>query len=363
MATPTWGTHGVLDTRAARIAGSTPAIDIQGEIAAEIRRLNAIHNAQVMDMFGEFVAGTTTEQYAQVDAIGEMTLTELDEWGTPEAQKTAGGSAFGLPFRLYSRGLQWNYRFLKTASASDYLGDTAALQGADIRKTKAEFLKALFRPTNYTFKDHLYNNASLDVKALANADSMYIPPTPSGATIDASTHTHYLANATLTAAFMIACGDTVAQHFNTGRTVITIPLAAEGTVRAMTGTNEFVPYPNPAVTYAPDTVVARGRSLDINQTYDRAIGVIGPSAYEVRVKPWTPDNYGTVHQQGGPKVMVKRISPVGDEQGLHVRFNGEIDPLVADVMETLYGFGIINRVAAACFRFNNASYSMPTITE
>jgi hypothetical protein len=362
MATPTWGTHGVLDTRAARIAASTPAIDIQGDIAAEIRRLLGIHNAQVNDMFGDFVAGTTTEQYVPVDNIGEMTLTELDEWGTPEAQKTEGGAAFALPFRLFARGLQWNYRFLKVARAEDYIKDTQALMLGDVKNTKYRFLTTLFRPANYTFKDHLYNNASLDVKCLANADSMYISPTPDGVSIDASTHTHYLANATLTAAFMIACGDTVAEHNSTGQTVISIPRAAEATVRAMTGTNEFVPYPNPAVTYSPDTVLARGRSLDIRQTYDRAIGVIGPSAYEVRVKPWVPANYGTVHQEGAPKVIVKRLSPVADEMGLHVRFNGEIDPLVADVMENLFDFGVVNRVNAAVFRFNNGTYAAPTLT-
>ena len=362
MATPTWGTRGVSDLRATRIAASTPAIDIQGDIADEIRRLLAIHNAQVADMFGDFLAGTTTEQYVEVDNVGEMTLTELTEWGTPEAQKTEGGDSFAIPFRLFARGLQWNYRFLKSATADEYIKDAQALMLADIKNTRYRFLTTLFRPTNYTFKDRLYNKASLPIKALANADSMYISPLPDGTPVDASTHTHFLANATLTAAFMIACGDTVAEHFNAGQTVISIPRAAEATVRAMTGTNEFVPYPNPAVTYAPTTILANGRTLDTRQTYDRAIGVIGPSSYEVRVKPWVPAARLTVHQQGGPKPIVKRLSPVGDEQGLHVRFNGEIDPLVAEVMENLFDFGVVNRVAAAVARFDNGTYAAPTLT-
>lgn len=362
MATVTYGSHGVLDLRATRIAASSPAIDIQGEIAGEIRRLLGIHNAQINDMFGDFIAGTTTEQYVQVDNIGEMDFTELDEWGTPEAQKTEGGAAFGLPLRMYGRGLQWNYTFLENATAEDYIKDTQAAMLGDVKNVRVAFLKALFNPTNYTFKDHLFNNASLSVKALANADSMYIPPTPDGVSVDASTHQHILANATLTAAFAIAAGDTVAEHFDAGRTVLSFPRAAEATIRAMTGTNEFVPYPNPAVTYAPTTVLATGRTLDINQTYDRAIGVIGPSAYEVRIKPWVPANYFTVHQEGAPKPIVRRVPRVGGQQGLRTRYRGEIDPLVAEVMERKIGFGVVNRVSAAVAMYSSGTYAAPSIT-
>lgn len=363
MATVTYGAHGVSDLRATRIAASSPAIDNQGEIAGEIRRLLGIHNAQVADMFGDFIEGTTTEQYAQVDNIGEMDFTELTEWGTPESQKTAGGAAFGLPLRMYGRALEWNYTFLENATADDYVKDTQAAMLGDVKNVRVAFLTALFNPTNYTFVDRLFNKASLAVKALANADGMYISPTPDGTTVDASTHTHILANATLTYAFMVAAGDTVAEHFNTGRTVISIPRAAEATVRAMAAT-EFFPYPNPALVYPGGytTVLAGARTLDTTQTYDRAIGVIGPSAYEVRVKPWVPANYFTVHQEGVPKALFRRVPAVANQQGLRTRYRGEIDPLVAEVMERKIGFGVVNRVSAAVARYNNGTSAAPTIT-
>lgn len=361
MATVTYGTNRIADLLATADAAS--ALDMVGDIAEGVQQLLAAHNRITNDMFGDYVAGTTSEAVLPWGGIGEMDLTEIDEMGTPEAQKVAGGEAIGLPLKKWGRGLQWTYAFLERATAADYIKDTRALMVGDVKNIKYQFLTALFRPTNYNFVDKWANRVTLPVKALVNGDSMAIPVAADGTSFDASTHTHYLGSATLTAAALIGLGDTVAEHHTTGQTIIDIPRASEATVRAMTGANEFVPYPNPSITYADSTVLARGRTLDIRQTYDREIGVIGPSSYVVRVKPWVPANYAAAFQTGVPKPIYRRIdSKVPASQDLRPAFEGDIHPLVCKVMERMFGFGVVNRTNAAVLKTNNVTYSAPVLT-
>src|SRR5690606_11592257 len=102
------------------------------------------------------------------------------------------------------------------------------------------FKRAIYTPTNSTFFDELTApQAELAVKAFLNADSSGIPEGPNGESFDASTHTHYSAEAALTAAGLKASIATVIEHGHGGQLVTAIAASNEATVRALSG---FVPF-------------------------------------------------------------------------------------------------------------------------
>jgi hypothetical protein len=357
---PTYGTHGVADLLATQFNTSVIAPDFDA-IFRELNRVLMIHNDYVEEIIGTIVNTTTTERLVTYGGSAELDFTEMDEYGTPEAQKLSAGATLGLPLRLYERAIQWNYTWFEEHSPRELGAVMDGLLLGDIKNISLALRTAFFRPTNYTFADHLVDNVSLAVKALINADSTTIPMSPDGVTtFDGSTHTHYLGVATFTAAGLNSVVDTVREHFNTGQTVLLIPAASEASIRGLTGASEFIPAGIEDVQYGSSTTVLR-TSLDTTQSYNRFIGRWGPNAVPVWVKPWVPANYALAYQEGVPAPVVRRIR-TPESAALRMRFKGEIHPLGYEVFERKFGFGVQNRMAAAVLRTNNATYAIPSLT-
>jgi len=355
---PTYGTNGVADLLATRFNTSVIAPDFDA-VFAEINRVLAIHNQQVEEMIGVMVGTTTTERLVTYSTSSEMDMTELDEYGTPEAQKPAAGATLGLPLRLWGRSIQWNYTWFEEHSPAEMGAIMDSLFIGDIRNISIALRTAFFRPTNYTFVDHLVDQVSLAVKALVNADSATYPSYPDGSAVDGATHTHYLGVATFTAAGLNSLVTTVREHFTTGQTVLLIPAASEAAIRALTGANEFIPAGLPNVMYGSASTLAMP-SVDSSQSYNRFIGIWGANGVPVWVKPWIPANYALAYQEGVPPPVVRRIR-TPESAALRMRYRGEIHPLGYEVFERKFGFGVQNRLAAAALRTNNATYAIPTI--
>jgi hypothetical protein len=313
------------------------------------------HNAQINEMLDD-LSEPTTDQLRAYGGPDTMAMEELDEFGTPEAQKISAGVTVGFPCKYYGIGLQWTRLYFRSAMANELAAQATAAMDADVKMIQRDLKRALFYPTNYSFVDRLHpKKLTLPVKALINADSSAIPLAPDGASFNAATHTHYLGTASFAAADLDAGISTVNEHFLSGKIQIFINIAQETAVRAFSGFTARLPVTVIGAITAQQTV----GELDVWNVTNRCIGDY--KGVEVWVKPWIPANYVLfLHSGNGDKVLVRR-SITGENSDLQLLFDLEEYPLRSKAMAREFGFGVWNRVAAACLQTNNATYSAPTI--
>jgi hypothetical protein len=312
------------------------------------------HNRMIAQMQGELWVATTDTRRAYGSGDTKV-MEELDQFGAPSAQKGAAGVTVDFPLRRYGAGVQWTRQSLEMMSTQQLASDFKLTMDADRLNVINAAKRALFTGTNYTFVDTLGRPAgvSLAVKALVNNDGAALPVGPNGEAF-ATSHTHYLANATLTAAALTNLVTTVQEHYNTGMPVLIFHNADEATVRALTGFNALV---DARIRQADTTAYVTG-ALDMANLYDRMIGTFG--AAEVWIKPWGVANYALVYMRGVPALVMRQpvFAPAGDLRGV-----SEVDghPLYARTYERQAGFGAWNRTAAAVLYFAGGSYVAPTI--
>lgn len=326
------------------------------------------HNQQFNEALSLFCEDTT-DRLRRYGGPDNMAMEELDEFGTPDAQKISAGATLGFPLRFYGIALQWTRLFFQNAMASELAAQITASQDADIRAAHRELKKALFvnNASGIAFLDRRVDGVSLTLRSLVNADSEPIPVAPDGSTFTASSHTHY-AGATVAwtgsptadnlATDLNNLANNVLEHFLSGQIVILINRAQEARVRTATG---FTPYVDARVIQGGGLTTAVGRTpLDMTNMTNRAIGVIG--AAEVWIKPWIPTGYVTaLHTGTGSKVLARRTRNAGGGN-LELLFDNEIYPLRARALGREHGFSVANRVAGACLYTGNTSYTNPTIT-
>lgn len=358
-----YGTYTTLDTLAAQFANTASVLQVgEDRIYEEVEKIFAIQNdllRQQLEVFGEYDSERIATMAGGIDA---MVMEEVDQFGTPDAQKIAVPSGnMGFPLRKYAGSLQWTRAYLQVATVAQLSKDLFALQNADTLLIQRLLQRAFYNPTNYVFKDRLIDHYDLNVKALANADSMYIPANPlTGAAFDASTHTHYkgYASGAFAAADLTALIQNVREHF--GGTIdikVFIPQGLENTVRGFTG---FMPYPDQRIIPADNTVrlnPALG-SLDIYNLNNRAIGIFDVA--EVWVKPWCLANYVIAINLAGLKPLRIRTR-IGGSGDLVLGFEDENHPLRAKTYEREIGIAVRNRYSAAVLYTGGSSYVAPTI--
>lgn len=365
-----FGTLNRFDTLAT--AYNTTVSQFGEDLAWEaINDLLTAHNQQLNESLGQFV-DSTTDRLRRYGGPDSMAMEELDEYGTPDAQKISAGETVAFPLKFYGIGLQWTRLFFQNAMASELAAQATAAADADVKAVQREMKKALFTKTSYTFIDRRVDGVSLGVKALINADSSQIPVAPDGTTFAGATHTHYkgataAAWTSSTAANKLTDIDdlttNVLEHFLGGQILILINRAQEAGFRTI---STFTPYVDARIIQAPGgtTQFARG-NLDMTNVANRAIGVIG--AGEVWVKPWIPAGYiAALHVGSGGAPLVRRTRN-GGGGNLELLFENETYPLRARALGREFGFGVYNRLAAACLDTTSvgatlAAYTSPTIT-
>jgi hypothetical protein len=323
------------------------------------------HNQQLAESLQMFVTDTT-DRHRRYGGADSMEMEELDEFGTPDAQKIAAGATVAFPMRFYGVGVQWTRLYFQNIMASEFAAQIVARQDADVRNIQKQLKRALLLSSNYTSIDRRTDKVSLSIKRLANADGAAIPTAPDGSNFDGSTHTHYLgataawsgATNTQVATDIKAIANTVLEHFLSGQILVLINRAQEDKVKAADG---FAAYVDSRIIQAPGgtTQFARG-NLDVSNPTNRAIGILGPA--EIWVKPWIPAGYiVAVHVGGTEKALVRRIRRMGGGQ-LELLFDNEQYPLRAQAVGREFGFGVWNRVAAAALYTGGTSYTDPTIS-
>lgn len=323
-------------------------------IAATIAADNAAYSQVVDELLADLVEVTTDRIRPVGSSIGGSAM-EVDEHGQGPTQRDVPGYFLGIPLKRIQFPVGWTTQWLKNATPADVAIRNGAAQGAHLRRARYELQKAIFTPTNYTFLDHLVDKASLSVKAFINADSTAIANGPNGETFDGTTHTHYDAIAALTAASLTALIADVVEHRNGARVRVYFNVADVATVSALTG---FVPLQVPYVTLNTAANQAENR-LDITKADNRQIGWFG--AAEIWTKPWVPAFYAVAADVDAPqKPLLKRVER--NDRGMHIAAEIESHPLHANFSEWFYGFGAYNRTSMAVLKFNNASYSVPTLS-
>jgi hypothetical protein len=347
------GTYGVSDLLAAQ---NISAVEFGiGNIAETLAADNANFSEQVSLALADLAETSIDRQRPVGTSIGGDML-EVDEYGQGPTQKDIPSYFVGFPLRKFQFPIGWTMQWEKNAMASDYAIKNAAAQSADLRRMRYEIQKAIFTPTNYTFRDHLIDNASLSVKAFINADSTGIANGPNGEVFDGTTHTHYDGSATLTAAAITAQIADVLEHRNGAKIRIYIAVADVAAFSALTG---FVPLQVPYVTINANANQVDSPRLAMDQPDNRQIGWFG--AAQVWTKPWAVANYSIAIDTAAPqKPLVRRVER--NDRGLYIAAQVDVHPLRAQYSEHFYGFGAWNRTAVHVLKFNNATYSIPTLT-
>lgn len=355
-----YGTLSTADTLGS-LAVSTLTIAQIGEdeaFAAITAALDA-HNAQVREMM-DLLVETTTDRLRRYGGPATVTMDEIDEYGTPDAQKVTAGLNVGFPLRLYGTALQWTRRYFLNATGAELAAQFEAARDADAKLVIRELKRAMFTPTNFTILDRLVDGLSLDVKRFVNADGAGIPVGPNGVTFNGATHTHYLytAGTTLAAADITALIETLIEHYSSGEPLIYINRAQETVFRGLTG---FTAYLDARIIPATNANQLRGQ-LDTTNLYNRAIGIYGGA--EIWVKEWVPAGYllGTV--RGGPKPLVMRERSAGSGD-MVLSFDDEVHPLRARGFEREAGWAVWNRTNGAVLYIDSGAagaYVAPTIT-
>lgn len=243
-------------------------------------------------------------------------------------------------------------------SAAELAAQLDAFAAADLRRFQNLLKTVLFNNTNTSnYFDRLQSKRTYTLRALLNADGQSIPPGPSGTSFDGSTHTHYLANATLTEAAVQGLIDTVVEHGVDGQVVVYINKADEATVRGFTG---FAPYLDARVTVTGASQVG-SQSLDVNNPDNRAIGVFGGA--EVWVKPWVPADYQVALDLGStfkPLGIRTRTGSLTGSGAFRIIADHEHYPLRAQNLGREYGVSVYGRWKAAVLYSDNAAYAPPS---
>jgi hypothetical protein len=348
-----FGTLSVADLLA---AGSTVSVVDFGldRAFAAIDNSLAAHNRIMNELTADLV-DRTTDRLRRYGGLDQMTMEQLDEYGTPRVQKVGAGATVGFPLKLFGIAYQWTRKWFQNHTPAELAAQATAAMEADTRVIVRDIKRAIFTATNSTFDDHLVDSVDLPVKALLNADSAPIPVGPNGETFTAASHTHYLGTGSFAAADLTSLIEHVAEHYGTGEIVVYINRAQETAIRGFTG---FYEYLDARLVGATDATRVVGRSLNMTQYYNRAIGLFAGA--EIIVKPWVPASYLFAFNRAAPKPLAMRTRPGAG--GFEVSYDGEVHPLTARGFEREFGVSVWTRPNGAVLYTGNATYASPTIT-
>jgi len=313
------------------------------------------HNAQFNSLLGSLVERTTDTRRAY--GTGDVKqMDEMDQWGQSDAQKITASVAVDFPLRRYGNSLQWTRQWMMSNTVAQLAAEVNSIMDSDRINLLRQIKRAIYLPTNFTFVDKLGipANVPLNVKAFANNDGSAYPVGPNGE-IFATSHTHYLASATLTGAAADSLVLAVQEHYNSGQPVIVINSADEAAWRALPN---FKPYIDPRLTlnYNANQPLER---LNFSNIYNREIGLYGAAL--LRIRPWAIASYAAAYIEGQEAPLVMRVPEYEGLGDLNLDYEDERLPLRARSYGRIFGVGVWQRVGGAVLEFNNAAYQTPVI--
>ena len=326
-------------------------------ISEVVQRELDLHNSLVNDMVGGLCEVTSDGQRIYGTSL-DGTMTKVDEFGRAPTVKMDFGDTVGFPFERMQYAIGWTADWFEKKTPADLAVVVRNAEMAHKREIISAIKKALFFSANYAFRDYLVDYVTVNVKRLVNADSAKIPNGPYGVAFDGASHTHYLGAASLDATALRGVINTVMEHGFGHDLKVAFNYADEAAIRAVTG---FIPYLDARIVTPATTRDVPGEKLNISDVYDRPIGLF--EGAEIMIKPWVPAFYAFASAYGeNSKPLCFRQSNTDGLQGLRIPATYEAFPIHAEYMQAEFGVGVWTRTNGACLKFNNATYSDPTIT-
>ena len=368
MADTSYGIHLSPDL----LGGTVQGMDVEKLSRERIREMidarQEARNAAV-DLILGGLAVTTQQRGAligQHNEIGEWE--QATETGRPRRRRTVGLTGVGFPIYKFETRSGWSYDYLAKASNLEILATFEEIMNGHLMKLYKDALRALFGNTAYDWNDELFQeDGTLKVMPLVGGDSDYTPPEWQGNSFD-GTHDHYLANgATFDEADLTTAAEEVREHgYAEPRSIGGFgghieTWVASNMKSTVTGFTNHVP--------ANDPMVA-----DINKIWarvdgDRYEGYNSASKTWIRVVPWLPDSYyltfaSTITAPGQRNAFapLRRRVPVQAALRGIKRFDDREFPLQDSYWVDFFGFGVYNRISAACGYLHDTTYSVPDIT-
>lgn len=314
----------------------------------------ARHNGIVSDMLGTLCGFTEDRLLPWGGGGAGGYMDEVDEYGrTGTVKPTQAAGTIGIPLRLFQYAVGFTQRYLKNQTVADLARRTLAAQESHISTVERDLKRAIYRASNYTFRDTLVDQVDLPVKRFLNADGMTIPNGINRQTFDGATHTHYLANNGITNAKVKELEDTIVEHGKGRGLRLVINYTNETVVRALT---DFVKFEDPRIEQFPSTSQIARERLSLSEPinpYSRDIGYIGNAV--VQIRPWAAANYalmGAFGETNKPIMVRSRNNGTG---GLTLAAENEAFPLIAQFYEAEFGIAAVERDQVAILDFSNAS--------
>ena len=355
------GTHTVADLLANRALAEQRIAEFGEEnLVGPVQEALVAHNWNVGAMMAE-LADETTERMETYGADTGGRMKRGEESGRVATEKGARKGKVAYPYELFEHAVGFTREFMLRETVRGLLEKELGARMRHLTTLREEIRRAFFFPTNYTFYDVLHDDIDLVVRRLANADGEPIPTSDAGTNFNGSTHSHYLATASVggqgLADALKALIDTVVEHDHVDDLRLNISSQDEGTVRALPG---FLPYVEEGV--AAGTATDRANGVAVRRATNRAIGRFGGA--EVWTRTWVPKGYFHAYAAGDRrKPLAIRVDELPHLRGLILAATVDIYPLRANNYEARFGIGVKNRTNGAVLWADAASggvYSPPT---
>jgi len=345
------GTHDIRD-----LIQNGQTVEAFGEEQAfeYVRRWIEAHNRRYQDMVASLMTVTTDRDVAYGGQGNTDNMFEVNEYGAAPTQKaTFAPEKVSLPLRKFQFNTGFTRDFIRRRTVGDLTRVVLNVSDADVKTLYRELRRALFVPTNYTWRDLFVDRLPLEVKRLVNGDGQAVPPFET-TSFDPATHTHYLGATTWTDAAIDGAIATVREHGYTGQIRFKINAANYGNISVLP---KFTAAPKDLLRYGADQTIANVGSQQGAPDDNRIIGV-WDGQYYVETKPWIPVSYAFVNDVQGPRPLSLRYDPlVGN--GLFLAASNESHPLRADFTERYFGIGVSERLNGAVLFVGAATYTAP----
>jgi hypothetical protein len=333
-------------------------------ILQTVQRETQIYNTRLEQALNAFVAGSTTDVQRKTGTGGKFTFRDAAELSRDEGQKAKRGETLGFPLKKKQLALDFSEYYFENQTPADIAERMELVFKADINARYVEVGRALFNAVNYVYFDEFVHEIDANVKGLYNGDGVAVPTAPGPVTFSGS-HSHYLADTSLTLAGLRAVIATVREH----NPNVTIQLEINNTntdaVLALSST-AIIPAKLELINYGANITTATITQAANSDPNNRPVGVLD-GAYVIHTKPYVPAGYALARvTNGGMQPLVWRKHKVGKYNGLRLAGADKNYPLRAEWMENYFGFGVYNRWSAAILQFNAAvddTYQAPVWTE
>lgn len=324
-------------------------------VVAVIQQSIQDHNMLTQNMVSA-LAEVTTDRQRIYGAGGNTDMIEVDEHGRGFTQEDHDSGETAYPLRKFLHPVGWTNDWEVNATPADMAQATQNAFKADAKNIRDRVKRAVFLSSNYTYTDRFRDKVSLSVKRLVNADGDPIPEGPNGTTFDGSTHTHYNAENGLSNGGLTDSVVDLMEHGHTNAVKMYLNLADESTVRGLSDFKEFVDLRLTQNTATNEPTQRLDRSRPLN---DRAIGYF--NAAEVWIKPWVPQNYILITDEGeNEKMLCFRNHHQAGMQGLRLAAEISDYPLNTETMEHYFGVGVWTRTNGVVHYFGGGSYVDPS---